>query len=459
MTLKTATVDGSKLADVPGQAGKDRTKYWGFGFNKMPVNGRVWYPDGAGPFPLVLIVHGNHNMKDFSDPGYGYLGELLASRGFIMVSVDENFLNGGISRENDARGWMLLQHLKQWRQFNDSTGSPLQGKVDMNRIALMGHSRGGEAVAVAAAFNRLTNYPDDATIKFDFNFNIKSLVAIAPVDGQYRPADKPTPVTNVNYFLIHGSHDGDVSTFSGLPQYERIKFTDGGDWFKSAFFVYRANHGQWNTVWGNKDNGPRSGRVLDLRGLLPPEAQRRFAEVTITAFLEATLNGKREYLPLFRDHRVAGGWLPKTMYTTRFEESTFRAAADFEDDVDVTTGSAPGIKLAGDSLATWKEALVPFRVAEQHAVPQCRLDRVEQPDRRRRHHEDGTPGRLRGSVRRLGAFGVAHRPLQRPRVLARPDRCQAGPARSAQGHDEEGQHGEEGRTREEAAGTTQVEWS
>ena len=159
----------------------------------------------------------------------------------------------------------------------------------------------------------------------------------------------------------HGSHDGDVSTFSGLPQYERIRFADGGDWFKSAFYVYRANHGQWNTVWGNKDNGPRSGRFLDLRGLLPPAAQRKFAEVTITAFLEATLRGRREYLPLFRDHRVAGGWLPKTMYTTRFEESGFRAAADFEDDVDVTTGSAPGIRLSGDSLASWKEALVPFR--------------------------------------------------------------------------------------------------
>lgn len=361
VTLRTAAVDGSKLADVPGQAGRDRTKYWGFGFNRMPVNGRVWYPDGDGPFPLVLIVHGNHNMKDFSDPGYGYLGELLASRGFILASVDMNFLNGGIGRENDARGWMLLQHLRQWRRFNDSTGSPLQGKVDLSRIALMGHSRGGEAVAVAAAFNRLSHYPDDATLTFDFGFNIRSLVAIAPVDGQYRPADKPTPLSNVNYLLIHGSHDGDVSTFSGLPQYERIRFTDGGDWFKSAFYVYRANHGQWNTVWGNKDNGPRSGRFLDLRGLLPPAAQRKFAEVTITAFLEATLRGRREYLPLFRDHRVAGGWLPKTMYTTRFEESGFRAAADFEDDVDVTTGSAPGVRLAGDSLATWKEALVPFR--------------------------------------------------------------------------------------------------
>jgi hypothetical protein len=362
VTLKTATVDGGRLADAPTPAiGRDRAKYWGFDFRKMPVNGRVWYPEGDGPFPLVLIVHGNHNMREFSDPGYGYLGELLASRGFILASVDENFLNGNMNRENDARGWMLLQHLRAWRRFNDSTGSPLAGKVDMSRIALMGHSRGGEAVAVAASFNRLRHYPDDATVKFDFDFDIRSIVAIAPVDGQYRPADKPTPVSNVNYFLIHGSHDGDVSTFSGLTQYERVRFTGGFNGFKSAVWVYRANHGQWNTVWGNKDNGPRSARILDLRGLLAPQDQRRFAEVYITAFLEATLRDQRTYLPMFRDHRVAGGWLPKTMYVTRFQESGFRAAADFEEDVDVTTGSAPGVVLAGDSLASWKEAPVPFR--------------------------------------------------------------------------------------------------
>ncbi|MHC4438336.1 MAG: hypothetical protein ACYS3S_13325, partial [Planctomycetota bacterium] len=42
-------------------------RYWGFGFDRLPLNGRVWFPEGDGPFPLVLIVHGNHNMKDFSD--------------------------------------------------------------------------------------------------------------------------------------------------------------------------------------------------------------------------------------------------------------------------------------------------------------------------------------------------------------------------------------------------------
>jgi hypothetical protein len=49
------------------------------------------------------------------------------------------------------------------------------------------------------------------------------------------------------------------------------------------------------------------------------------------------------------------------MYTTRFQESAFRAAADFEEDVDVTSGSVPGVVLSSDSLAVWKESPVPFR--------------------------------------------------------------------------------------------------
>lgn len=362
VTIRTAPVDGSKLATAPTPAlGRERKEYWGFGFDKMPVNGRVWYPEGDGPFPLVLVVHGNHNMEDFSDPGYAYLGTLLASRGYIVVSVDMNFLNGNIRGENDARGWMLLKHLEAWRQFADSTGGPFHGKVDLDRIALMGHSRGGEAVAVAGLFNRLSHYPDDATVTFDFGFGIRSLVAIAPVDGQYEPVGQSTPLSDVNYLVVHGSHDGDVSSFTGLRQYERVRFTGDGPWFKAAVYMYRANHGQWNTVWGPRDAGPRSARFLDLRGLIPPEEQRRFLEVYVGAFLDATLRDRREYLPLFRDHRVIGGWLPRTMYITRFEESSFRALARYNEDVDVTTGSAMGVTLRGDSLATWREGRLPLR--------------------------------------------------------------------------------------------------
>ncbi len=194
--LRTECVDGSKLLkDWKGVAGWARTKFWEFDAKALPLNGRVWYPAGDGPFPLVVIVHGNHLASDFSDPGYQYLGELLASRGYIVVSVDENFLNnmgiilvGSLDMQDNARGWLLLEHLRVWHQWNAEKGNPFFRKVDTERIALVGHSRGGEAVAHAAAFNRLPFYPDDATLRFDYGYRIRSIVAIAPPDGQYRPA-------------------------------------------------------------------------------------------------------------------------------------------------------------------------------------------------------------------------------------------------------------------------------
>ena len=56
-------------------------KYWGFEPNSLPLNARVWFPQDEGLFPLVLIVHGNHEMIEFSDPGYAYLGKLAREPG------------------------------------------------------------------------------------------------------------------------------------------------------------------------------------------------------------------------------------------------------------------------------------------------------------------------------------------------------------------------------------------
>ena len=356
ITYRTATVDASPFVRTEPANAKARRKYWGYDNTAFPLNARVWYPEGEGPFPLVLVVHGNHDMREFSDPGYRWLGELLASRGFILASIDENFLNGNLRGENDARAWMLLKHLEVFRALNDSAGKPLFGRIDMRRIALMGHSRGGEAVAIAGAFNRLSHYPDDATVRFDFDFDIKALVAIAPVDGQYRPADQPTPVSDYNYLVIHGSHDGDVSSFMGLTQYNRFRFTRPGPEFKSAIWMHRANHGQWNTVWNNKDNGTYSVRALQLGALVDGEAQRRFGRVVIGGFLEATLKGRDEYRAIFRDHRAAGDWLPPEMYITRYADARTRWLATFDEDVDVTTGTAPGVRIRAESLSTWKES-------------------------------------------------------------------------------------------------------
>ena len=368
--LKTPTVDASPFfKDFKGWKQWLRRRYWGFGMDKLPLNARVWYPAGEGKFPLVLIVHGNHNMADFSETGYDYLGKLLASRGFIFASIDENFLNSGLfhdpPKQQAVRGWMLLEHLRLWRQWNAESGNLFAGKVDLDNIALMGHSRGGEAVATAALFNRLQFDPEDATIAFkDYGFHIKTLVAIAPADGQYKPTGAPRVIENVNYLTLQGANDGDVSSFMGSWQFDRVKLTEA-PWFKAEIYAYRANHGQFNTVWGRSDAGEPLGRYLNTKPLLPPEEQRRISKTYVTAFLEATLKGKREYLPLFRDYRVGRAWLPQTLFANRYLDGTYQPIAEFREDADVTSTTLEGGRISAENLSVWREARIPSRSSDR----------------------------------------------------------------------------------------------
>ncbi|TKJ33140.1 alpha/beta hydrolase, partial [bacterium (candidate division B38) B3_B38] len=151
---------------------------------------------------------------------------------------------------------------------------------------MVGHSRGGEAVAIAAAFNKLERYPNSAWIKWDFNFEIKSVIAIAPVDQQHKPAGHPVEIVDVNYLVLHGAHDADVSKYYGLRQIQRVTFTDPeSNLFKAGLYIYQANHGQFNSVWGNRDYGLPLKPFLNVRPLLKPEEQQQIAKLYISAFL------------------------------------------------------------------------------------------------------------------------------------------------------------------------------
>jgi Dipeptidyl aminopeptidases/acylaminoacyl-peptidases len=367
-SLITKPVDGSAFVSNWSSL---RTKTFGFGPEAMPLNGLVWYPDGDGPFPLMMIVHGNHPATDYSDPGYAYLGELLASRGYIVVSIDENFLNTSpfddlfmlhvLEKENPARGWLMLEHLSVWKEWNGTQGNPFHGIVDMDRIALIGHSRGAEAVTAAAAYNRLQSPPEDGTIKFDFNFGIRSVISLAGTDGQYEPAGRPTELTDLNYLALQGAHDMDVSSFAGAGQYSRIGFTPGTDYFKASVYIYGANHGQFNTVWGRSD-APGLGNLLYNRGrLIPQEEQLQAAKVLISSFLDATLYGRTEYRAIFQDLGHAREWLPDTMYIHDYSDAWTTLISTFDEDIDLSTTTLPGGQLIGEGLAEWKEEKVEMK--------------------------------------------------------------------------------------------------
>ncbi len=285
---------------------------WPFLNTNVPLNGHVCVPRGRGPFPLAVFAHGNHNPLENSTPGYLYLCQLLASHGIIAATIDVNFLNGNNFGENDGRAIVHLEHLKQFRTWNHTAAHPLHGRVDLNRILIVGHSRGGEAVGHASLFNRLPSVGGvllDGSGPFGlgpYRFGLTAVAAIAPTDQQFVPISGPTIVPD-SYYLIHGSQDSDVFTFEGYHTYERAHAVDVANptvsdgKFKAVLWVHKANHNQFNSIWASET----------LPGVAMPRAsQEEIAKVHLGALAQAVLLDRAEYLDVVRDHGAAVAWDP-----------------------------------------------------------------------------------------------------------------------------------------------------
>ena len=244
--------------------------YVDYDLSAVPLVGRIWYPEGGEDCPVLFIAHGNHVVTVDSYLGYAYLGEYLASWGYVVVSVDHNACNM-LSGENDGRAVLLLEHIGQVLSYNEKE---LAGLIDPERIALAGHSRGGETVATAALFNSYDRYPENGTVLFDYHYAIRSLIAIAPTEGQYEPGDHSVELEDVNYLLLYGSNDQDVTNFQGMNQYENIHFTGEGSFIKSALWIAGANHGQFNSLWRDEDKLAPAAWMLNTGDFLTMEQQQ-----------------------------------------------------------------------------------------------------------------------------------------------------------------------------------------
>jgi dienelactone hydrolase len=369
--LITSVVDGTPIfTGYSGLTASYFQWYWGFDFSQLPINGAVWYPEGDGPFPLVLIVHGNHAMSDYSDPGYAYLAEHLASQGYIAVSVDENFLNGlfffdGEMEEMPLRAWLLLQHLAQWQEWNAAADNPFNGEVDMGRIALIGHSRGGEAVAWAAHMNWELMAPVSAVSSSnDFRFNIRAVVGIAPSDTYGGTARRRPTLDHTNYLLLAGGHDADTFVLYGQQQYNRVRFDENPDGFKALAYVYQANHGQFNSVWGDSDRGIYNSWLLNRAPLISAEKQQQTAQVFITGFLNAALREESTYRAIFQQPAAVKSWLPDQLIITQFQEADFIAVDNNHGSTNLTAADLPGAQAASQGTTLAKVEALRLRDGE-----------------------------------------------------------------------------------------------
>ena len=348
-------VDGTKLIDNwDGLSGWLRSSYWGFDVTELPLQARVWMPAGDGPFPLSAGRTRQSRNGRFLRSGIRLLGELLASRGIILASVDENFINSSISslveiwedrpglkEENDARGWLLLEHLAQWRDWNNEPGHRFSnqdryGPRCTDRSFTWwrgGRSRSGFQRARPLPGRRHGRLSISALICAELSRSLLYMASISLGKGQRRFA-----MSTISRFTV--TWTATCSRSRAWPSIRAVTFSGEDYRFRSGLYVVGANHGQFNTSWGNKDTGLFRAWALDLGRIMDGEAQRDVARVYFSAFLEIVLNDRFEYLPIFKDARYAANWLPETFFINQFSDSGESVIASFEEDID--PGTMPG---------------------------------------------------------------------------------------------------------------------
>lgn len=117
---------------------------------------RVYLPDSKTPAPVVLFSHGLGGSRE----GNPYLGQHWSARGYVVVfmqhagSDDAIWKNLPSARRMEALGQAttaqnavlrfqdvaaVIDQLERWNQSSDS---PLAGRMDLKRIGMSGHSFG-----------------------------------------------------------------------------------------------------------------------------------------------------------------------------------------------------------------------------------------------------------------------------------------------------------------------------
>lgn len=263
-------------------------------------------------YPLVLFIHGMHrpcyvvatnassNDWPCTNPGlapvrsyrgYDYVAEVLASHGMIVASINANGINAADESMPGARighrALLVQHHLNLWSTANATGGGVLGngfvGKLDMSRVATVGHSRGGQAVLLHA-----TDAPAGT---------VRAVLAIAPTGNGLT-----TPLSNIPLAILLGYCDGDQFKLQGVGFVDEARYavaTDDAN--KYTILGLEANHNYFNSAWG--PSAPTGGDDWDTptdthcgsSARLSETEQEGFGAAYMAAFLRKHLLGAAEF--------------------------------------------------------------------------------------------------------------------------------------------------------------------
>ena len=153
----------------------------------------------AGPFPVVLFSHGYGGYPEQSS----FLTDHLATWGFVVVAPDHRSRDlkaviGGTTGQGQEDVVDLTQALAVTRFLNADPSDMFGHKLDLSRIATLGHSAGGGAALTFAA--------DTAAVR--------TFVALAPAAG--------TVPKHKNGLIMQGASDKVVNPKGTKTLYSKL---------------------------------------------------------------------------------------------------------------------------------------------------------------------------------------------------------------------------------------------
>jgi len=284
------------------------------------VKGSVYYPaedDGKnqpfnkrltklGPVPIVVMAHGNHSPADPSYLGYDYFQAALAKMGIIAVSVDCNALNGagsGVQNIED-RADLIIESIKHFQSEDADLTSLFFHRIDFQRLGLMGHSRGGDAVVTVPTVISLPGV------------TIPGVLALAPTNFRFWAGMTTIQPEGYAFMTLLPAGDGDVVDNNGAQFYDQAT----PDPYKSQLYVHFTCHNLYNRQWLNDDGvGPPRVSRADHERILSAYGSAFFRSVLLGHATDSVLAG----------YEKPGGVLYQNVYTS-FEKKGQTTVDDFE---------------------------------------------------------------------------------------------------------------------------------
>ncbi|MCP9212030.1 dienelactone hydrolase family protein [Streptomyces sp. NEAU-Y11] len=311
--------------------------------NPTQVHGVLGMPKGAGPHPVVMVLHGSHPtcawpggrtdrvarnavsahwplvcgkpgekydpMKpgpDYlrNDAGLSYIVQALTRKGFVAASIDVRSAEAWFTGEpSPAKGYTELidTHLKLLADLNKGISHGLaikgaKGRIDTSRVGLVGHSRGGGYVLNSIGGKRP---------------GLFATVAIEPAE-EVSKAPHTVPVLN-----IRGACDEDTGPAAGLDTIKALA-KSGRTSVAADVRLAGAGHAMLNTNLIPLEKNGGIGDCPAAKVADPAAARDQVAQLTASFMSQALRKAKTYTLPALAGPTPSGKNLNKNGPALRF---------------------------------------------------------------------------------------------------------------------------------------------